>query len=108
MGCQKKIAGKIVERGGDYLLALKDNQGNLFSDVKDFFDNKVPEKYKVDFHENVDKGHGRVEVRKFWSTEDIGWLKLNNKDWEKLRSICMVESQRYIRGKKILLRDVIT
>jgi predicted transposase YbfD/YdcC len=100
MGCQKKIASKIVEQGGDYLLALKENQGNLFYDVKDFFANKIPEQYKVDFHETIDKGHGRVEVRKFWSADDIDWLKLNNKDWAKLISISMVESQRYIHGKK--------
>ena len=34
MGTQKAIAQQIVEQGGDYVLALKGNQGNLFEDVE--------------------------------------------------------------------------
>ena len=37
MGCQKEIAEKIKERGADYVLALKGNQGTLQQDVELFF-----------------------------------------------------------------------
>ena len=40
LGCQKEIAAKIVTRGGDYLLAVKDNQPNLHQDIKDCFDSR--------------------------------------------------------------------
>ena len=51
MGCQKKIAQGIVNKGADYVLALKGNQGTLYEDVKLFFDeglhNGFSEEYKV-------------------------------------------------------------
>ncbi len=37
MGTQTKIAAQIVEQEGDYALALKDNQGNLYEEVKTTF-----------------------------------------------------------------------
>ena len=38
MGCQKEIAREIVDRGADYLLAVKKNQGQLYQDVRDLFE----------------------------------------------------------------------
>ena len=38
MGCQKEIAGQIVGQDADYVLALKANQGTLYTDVRDLFD----------------------------------------------------------------------
>ena len=38
MGCQKEIAQGILDRGADYLLAVKENQGRLYQDVRDLFD----------------------------------------------------------------------
>ena len=35
MGCLKEIAGKILERGAGYVLAVKQNQGRLYEDVRD-------------------------------------------------------------------------
>lgn len=44
MGCQKKIAAKIISGGADYILALKGNQGSLYKEVVDFFEKiKQPE-----------------------------------------------------------------
>ena len=33
MGCQREIAKQIVNQGGDYVFALKGNQGGLYEDV---------------------------------------------------------------------------
>ena len=41
MGCQKKIAGNIVESKGDYVLALKKNHRDLLDDIKLFFDEQI-------------------------------------------------------------------
>lgn len=38
MGCQKAIAEQIIKQKGDYVLGLKGNQGNLYEDVKLFFE----------------------------------------------------------------------
>ena len=37
MGCQTKIAEQIIEQGGDYVLALKGNQGTLAAEVEEAF-----------------------------------------------------------------------
>ena len=41
MGCQKEIATKIISRSGDFLLAVKDNQPNLYQDIKAGFDSAL-------------------------------------------------------------------
>ena len=102
MGCQKDIAQKIVEKGGDYILALKGNQGNLYEDIQFLFDAFKNENWK-DFNgqklESYDKGHGRIETRKVWATEELGQL-LQDHNWPGLRCAIMVESEREIKGCK--------
>ena len=68
MGCQRKIGQKILEREADYLLALKRNQGTLYEDVKLFLDDLATKENlsSEQYHETIDKGHGRIEVRRGW------------------------------------------
>lgn len=96
MGCQKSIVEKIVERGGDYVISLKGNQGNLHDDVRLFLE--TIGNVAHDYYETVEKGHGRVETRRYWITDDIDWLS-NKTDWKKLTSIGLVESEVYQKGK---------
>jgi predicted transposase YbfD/YdcC len=59
MGTQTKIAQQIVERGGDYVLALKGNQGNLCEDVEQLFAHAQAMNFvgiEHDFHQTLDKG----------------------------------------------------
>jgi predicted transposase YbfD/YdcC len=64
MGCQKAIAEKIVNQGGDYILALKGNQSSLHEAVKLHFEQPVASSMaSIESAEHLDKGHGRVEVR---------------------------------------------
>lgn len=101
MGCQKKIAHAIVEKDADYLLALKGNQGNLHDDVALFFKDCVENGFgdvPYDFTEVVDGGHGRVEVRRCWTTSSIEWL-CDKEAWKDLRTIAMVERERHIGDK---------
>ncbi len=100
MGCQKNIANKIIQKGADYVLALKGNQGGLFDDVQLYLDTAIENHFKgIAFahHETIDKNHGRVEVRRYWVTEQIQWVT-QKKDWSKLTSIGVVESERHING----------
>lgn len=94
MGCQKKIAKQIIEQGGDYIFNLKDNQPTLHEDVRLFIesyvDGKRLGKTVFDTHEVIDGEHGRIETRRYWVTEEIGWLE-QIKDWCGLKSIGMVE-----------------
>ena len=104
MGCQKKIAGKIVERGADYILGLKGNQGSLRDDVELLFTEQAASAFKgiaVSKASSVDGDHGRIESREVFATEDIAWLKEQH-DWTGLRSVIMVVSRRDTgKGKEI-------
>lgn len=101
MGCQKDIADGIIEKGGDYVLALKGNQGTLHDDVKLFFEDGLKKDFKDmdhQFVETVNGDHGRIEVRRHWMVSDIEWLEQRGQ-WKGLGSIAMVESERTIAEK---------
>jgi predicted transposase YbfD/YdcC len=96
MGCQKEIAKQIVKQGGDYVLSLKGNQGNLHKDVELLFEKAKEDNYKDlphDTHTTVDGGHGRVETRTYTTIGDVDWFEEKSK-WPKLTTFGMVESER--------------
>lgn len=96
MGCQKKIAEAIVEKKADYVLAVKGNQEFLHEQLINFFAREAPrfEESSCSYHETMDTRHGRVEVRRYWMCSDIDWLE-EREFWRGLRSVGMVESERY-------------
>jgi len=97
MGTQTKIAEKIIDKEGDYMLALKGNQGTLNSDVRLFFEseNTCPQVGDVEY----DGGHGRIETRTIKASSDITWLKKLHPKWKGLRSIVAVTGKRESKGK---------
>jgi len=98
MGTQKKIAEKITSKNTDYMLALKGNQGTLKDDVELYFegiDEKNYDRQIFDYDKDVEKDHGRIEIRECWSTENIEWLSQKD-DWKNLQSISLVRSTRLI------------
>ena len=89
MGCQKSIAGDIIRKEADYVLAVKENQAHLLDDIKDAFA-QTPD---IIHDTTITTGHGRVEKRKCSVINDMVWISKAN-DWEKLQSIVCVETQR--------------
>jgi len=99
MGCQKAIAEKITDKGGDYLLALKGNQSHLHEDVRLHFEQPAPMSLaRMTSAETVDKGHGRIEVRQCRLSTDIDWLRERHPEWKNLSSIVAIDSERRIGG----------
>ncbi|MBQ3808659.1 MAG: ISAs1 family transposase [Kiritimatiellae bacterium] len=92
-GCQKKIVKKILKRGAGYVISLKGNQSTMHDEIRAFMQDPAFRK-KFKKATTVDKGHGRVETRTCWQTDDIGWFEDRDK-WTGLRSVCMVESKVY-------------
>lgn len=95
MGCQKKIAQTIVERGGDYVLQLKGNQGTLHDEVTTLFDDAIADGFPSETAATcceTNGGHGRVEVRRAWATP-MGWYA-DCDQWTGLKSVMCVESRR--------------
>jgi predicted transposase YbfD/YdcC len=96
MGCQRDIAQKIVAGGGDYILAVKDNQPTLHDEVRLLMDEAIGRKFEgmgYDYHQTVEKGHGRIETRRVWVTREVGWLRQRG-EWANLRGVIRVESIR--------------
>lgn len=101
MGCQKAITGKIREKGADYVIALKGNQGTLNDDVRLFLETEFALKspsIRLNRWEDVDAGHGRIEARCCVASDQIDWLAQRTQ-WDGLRSVAMIEETRDIGGK---------
>jgi predicted transposase YbfD/YdcC len=102
MGCQKQIAAKIIERDADYVLTLKENQGNLYNDVQELFSYAKETGFvDCDYHKTVDKGHGRIDIRECWviSSPDYLLYLRNRSDWAQLRTLLMVKRERHLDGQ---------
>ena len=97
MGCQKKIAKKIVSQEANYILSVKENQKELFEDIQDSFRVLKPS----DISEDIDYGHGRIETRKCSLITDLSLIEETSK-WTGLVSIIKIERERYFKatGKK--------
>lgn len=101
MGCQRDIAKKILDKGADYILALKGNQGTLRDDVELFANDQKSNNFKgstVSHHEAIDASHGRIVTRRTTVFHDIDWLQKRH-DWPGLKGVVMVESERQINNK---------
>ncbi len=68
------VCQAVCAKGGDYVLALKGNQGTLFEDVKLFLDDPEATDNPQSF-QAVDAGHGRIETRTATVSSDIDWLQ---------------------------------
>jgi predicted transposase YbfD/YdcC len=102
MGCQTDIADKIVKKGADYVLALKGNQQCLADEVENYFNQAEAvnfEGLECDAIGSKEAGHGRIEKREIYVTEDIDWLP-QKKNWSNLKSIVMVKSVRLLPGQQ--------
>ena len=104
MGCQKKIAQRIVEQQGDYVLAVKGNQSQLHRDLASLFAEAEEKRYRHvehDYCRTVHKGHGRIETRRCWVIAEADYLEyLRDLRWPGLRTIAKVESVRRVGDKE--------
>jgi predicted transposase YbfD/YdcC len=99
MGAQTAIAAAITDGGANYVLSLKGNQGTIHRDVITMFQEAIVCGFKGISHQSeqtVEKGHGRIETRRFFLVHDPLYLQyLNPKGaWPNLRGIGMVQSER--------------
>jgi predicted transposase YbfD/YdcC len=73
LNCQRNIAQQIIDQKGDYVMALKGNQGTLHGDVQTFLDD--PESKVSAAASSVDGDHGRIETRTSFVSTEISWLQ---------------------------------
>ena len=99
MGCQQEIAQGILDRGAGYVLALKENQGQLYADVGDRFEGAAEfgfEGVPHDYATTLNQDHGRIERRECWTISDPAGLEYLSagQDWPGLRSVVKVVGRR--------------
>ena len=102
IGCQKSIAQLITVRGADYLLALKQNQPQLHENVSTMFKLERESEFAHvphDYHQTVEKDHGRIETRRCWVISTPEFLNYMDPDhsWSQLQSLVMVEAKRQMQ-----------
>lgn len=100
MGTQREIVKKIRQKKGDYVLALKGNQGLLHDDVKRYFEDSEL-RSKCAYKKSMEKARGGIEKREYWQTDDIEWLS-QKKDWLGLKSIAMTQNTIIKDGKETI------
>ena len=91
LNCQVTIVDKIVEKKGNYVLAVKGNKGELYEAIEDYFDDKTLDTIKAReecYSSNIEKKHSQIEQREYFLINKINYLKKNQgKDYQKLNSI---------------------
>jgi len=102
MGCQKEIVQHIKSQGGEYVIALKGNQGNLHAEIENFFQQAkevMPIESGCDFAQSVEKNRGRVKEHQIW-VSSLDWLDEEMiKDWVGIKSAVCIRSNRTHKGK---------
>ena len=98
LNCQYEIANTIVEKKGNYVLALKGNKGTLYEDVVDYFDEKTIEQITAKnelYKKTIDKAHSCIETREYFLILDIDYIKKNKGiNYNKLTSIGLVRKTK--------------
>jgi predicted transposase YbfD/YdcC len=93
MGCQTEIVAKIVEKGADYVIGLKGNQGHLHEYAQNYFA-AFPPSQETSTHETKK----REETREYYLETDIDWMP-KHLDWKGFAAIGMVRSTVKTRTK---------
>jgi predicted transposase YbfD/YdcC len=102
MGCQKEIARQIVAGGGDYVLAVKENQPHLLEDIQASLGEALDNNFAGchgDTYATEDRAHGREERRSYVILVDPAGIR-NQEAWEKLRVIGMCTHERVVQGER--------
>ncbi len=105
MGCNPTVAEAIIQAGADYLLAVKDNQPTLHSEIESYFATAPAQELTTD--QTLDKGHGRLEARTHTVSKVIDWIGSERtypgaRRFKNLAAVAMVEARIEKKDKTFL------
>ena len=95
MGCQEKIAKAIIDKKADYILAVKENQKQLYQNIQDEFRFTK----ELEIHTDLELDHGRIETRKCSVITNFKHIE-NTHKWKELKSVIKIESQREFKNSE--------
>ena len=87
--CQKETCAKIIEKQGNYVLGLKENQKTLHDNIELYFKNEITNKYLETFT-TTEKNGGRIEKRICYKISDLSWLE-ERSSWAGLKTVFSVK-----------------
>ena len=93
---QRELSRQVVERGGDYLWSVKDNQPQLRDDLATCFADASPSEpglATTGLATTVEKGHGRVEQRRLWASADLN----DYLDWPYVQQVFRLDRHTQVR-----------
>ena len=101
LNTQEKTIEAIVKQNGNYVAAVKGNQGNLYKDIKEYFEDKecYKEAKEESYYEEKEKAHNCIEKRVYVMTSKIDWLEGKEK-WSNIKSIGVVKRQYEVNSEK--------
>jgi predicted transposase YbfD/YdcC len=98
MGCQKEVARKVVDGGGDYLLSVKENQPHLLEDIQARLEKALDadlQGVQYDSYETEDHAHGRQETRSYVIVINPEGIR-NREAWAQLQVVGMCVRSRTV------------
>lgn len=102
MGTQTEIVEKIKQKRADYTLAVKENQKNLYREIREYFGDmeflkemKSRNGYKI----TKEKSHSQIETREYYQCDTIKWMQEKSR-WKGIKSIGMIGKTTEQEGKK--------
>jgi predicted transposase YbfD/YdcC len=101
IGCQRTIAEKIVANQADYILAVKENQGQLLEEIQDSFRMLTADAVA----EEIDCGHGRVEQRRCSVIADLSLVE-KAAEWASLQGLVRIEAERHHKATGKTEREI--
>ncbi len=100
MHCLKKVASAVTNKGGDYVLQVKGNQGKLSKEINAYFHKtrrEEPDLIKANSLTLTNDGHGRIEQRTYTQLPVTNWLE-QRKGWSNLNTVVEVTRIRHVKG----------
>ena len=91
---------QVLDKGADFIVGIKGNQGNLEEKVSNYFDQAHSINYRSEEFQcstTMEKDHGRIEIRHVCVSHDLDWLP--QKDEWNLKALIEIRSERIIGDK---------
>lgn len=104
--CQKETIKEIVEKEGEYIIQIKENQKSLYQDIRLLFDDNLADKKSSSEYlesETDEMNGGRIEKRTCYvlqGLESLNYLKDRLKEWSKVKQIFCIKREVEKKGKK--------
>lgn len=101
-GCYAEVTSAIVEKGADYVIAVKQNQPTLYDDIEQLFEYTTEEDISLyGYARTEEMSHGRAEIRQCWvlnTKKELAEIQ-NKQQWKKLSSVAKIQNTRTVQGK---------